>query len=450
MTTSSYLLETSREYATYVLENRATPMITDGLKVSQRIALYLLRDQVKPTKTAGLVGQMMASNLYVHGDAAAADMIGRLAAPFLNNHPLIQGEGAFGTRVAPFDGIGAPRYTEVRRSKFAEQHLYVDMEIGPLRENYDGSAYMAQTFLPRLPLILLNGVNGIAVGFANKILPRKLDDLRAAVLDVLKDGKTERPLVPHYELYNVSVVRDATNPKKWFISGKVQIKNSNTVVITEIPPGVPLDKVRERLIALEDAKRIETWTDNSTDHIDITVKMTRAALKDQTETSLIELFKLSISETENLTVLAPDGKTVREYQNVQDIVRDFVEWRLGLYLNRYQRLVGIEHDKALFERCFLACFDRASREWSVVEAISVIESKRELVEMVETSILDAGLELRKDIVDRIVGLPIFRWTQEGQDEARERLREAERLIDEYQSIIDSPNKRKKIYVKEIS
>ena len=208
LTTSEYINSISREYSTYVMEQRAIPIITDGLKLSQRIALHLLRHQDKSVKTAGVVGRMMESGLYVHGDASAADAISRLAAPFLNNYPLIRGEGAFGTRVAPVDGIGAARYTEVLRSKIAENELYVDLDICPQRENYDGSKKMPQTFLPRVPLILLNGSTGIAVGFANKILPRKLDELREAVVDVLTTGKTTKPLLPYYERYDCEIIPD--------------------------------------------------------------------------------------------------------------------------------------------------------------------------------------------------------------------------------------------------
>ena len=450
MSTSAYIEATSREYATYVMEQRAIPIITDGLKASQRIALWLLRHQDKAEKTAALVGRMMGSGLYVHGDASAADAISRLAAPFLNNIPLIHGEGAFGTRVAPVDGIGAARYTEVRRSKFAEEHLYVDLDICPTRENYDGSKMMAQTFLPRLPLILLNGINGIAVGFANKILPRDLEELRAAVLEVLSKGKTTLPLLPSYNRYDCKVIRDAITPGKFYLSGRLTIKNTSTVIITEVPPGMSLDTVKERLISLEDSKKITSFADNSTDHIDIIVKMPRADLSNHTENSLIALFRLVVAETENLTILDPSGKNVVVYDNVQDMIRDFVNWRLGMYLDRYQRLFQIEQETALFWKCFLTCFESpGARKRSVAASISGIKSKNDLTDIVEQSIASQGLEVRKSIIDKIVNFPVYRFTKEGQTDAKDKLREAERLIREYGEIIESPSKRKRIYKKEV-
>lgn len=450
LTTSEYINSISREYSTYVMEQRAIPIITDGLKLSQRIALHLLRHQDKSVKTAGVVGRMMESGLYVHGDASAADAISRLAAPFLNNYPLIRGEGAFGTRVAPVDGIGAARYTEVLRSKIAENELYVDLDICPQRENYDGSKKMPQTFLPRVPLILLNGSTGIAVGFANKILPRKLDELREAVVDVLTTGKTTKPLLPYYERYDCEIIPDHSTRNKYYLRGRVEIKNTSTVKITELPPGMSLDAIKERLITLENDKKISSFEDNSTDHIDITVKMPRAELQGKTVDQLIVLFKLVQAETENLTVLDPTGKRVVKYNSVQDMVKDFVEWRLGLYEDRYKLLLDKETDVALFWECFLACFKGpGGGRSSVAASISSTRSKTELREAVEFAIEAQTLEVRPDIVSRIVDMPVYRFTKEGQDEAKAKLKQSQKDIKEYQSILGSPTKRKNIYKAEV-
>jgi len=342
METSEYLLSISREYSTYVMEQRAIPMMSDGLKTSQRIALWLMKDQAKPVKTAGLVGRMMASGLYAHGDASAGDAVSRLAAPYLNNHPLIQGEGAFGSRTAPVDGIGAPRYTEVARSTFSQKNLYVDLDICPMRENYDGSNSMPQTFLPLIPLVLLNGVAGIAIGFATKILPRDLQELREAVVDVIRTGGTDKPLMPFYEKYDVEVIRDPKKPNKFYIHGKVVIENTTTVRITEAPAGKSLDSIKETLIQLEHDNRITSFVDNSTDRIDIVVKMKRSDLAKKTENSLRVMFGLIQTETENLVVLNPSGDSVTTYDSPQSMLVDFVEWRLRYYKTRYEKLLGDE------------------------------------------------------------------------------------------------------------
>ena len=125
---SDYINESSREYSLYVIENRGIPSVWDGLKDGQRKALYLLQNKSGEIKTVSLAGEMISSGLYVHGDAAASESIGKLAAPYLNNMPLIKGIGGFGTRTTPKD-ISAPRYTYVKKSNVTEKVLYPDSEV---------------------------------------------------------------------------------------------------------------------------------------------------------------------------------------------------------------------------------------------------------------------------------------------------------------------------------
>ena len=123
-TASNYILDTSREYSVYVCENRAIPKVADGLKDGPRKALWLMRNKSEKIKTVSMSGEMISSGLYLHGDASASGAISMLAAPYCNNIPLIEGIGAFGTRVAPVEGIGAPRYTYVKKNKAADMLLY--------------------------------------------------------------------------------------------------------------------------------------------------------------------------------------------------------------------------------------------------------------------------------------------------------------------------------------
>ena len=145
---SDYLLDTSRDYSIYVCESRSIPKVTDGLKDGQRKALYLLRNRQDKIKTISLAGEMISSGLYLHGDSSASGAISLLAAPYTNNIPLLEGIGNFGTRVAPVEGIGAPRYTYVKRGTAAQNLVYQDLAIIPMQENYDGSTMEPVTFLP--------------------------------------------------------------------------------------------------------------------------------------------------------------------------------------------------------------------------------------------------------------------------------------------------------------
>src|SRR6478752_2859184 len=240
---SDLLLRDSRDYAIYVCENRAIPAIEDGMKFGQRIALWLLRNRAEKVKTYALSGLMGYERLYVHGETSANNAISLLAAPFKNNVPLIEGLGAFGSRIAPVEGIGAPRYTEVRRSEAAKAFFYNDLDLVPLEDNSDGSNVQPQHFLPLIPVVLLNGVSGVAVGWSTEILPRSLKSIVAACQDALA-GKQPKVLEPFYNRYNIGV--QSTGANQWEFTGKVDIVDTSTVRIVELPPGEKLDKFRAR------------------------------------------------------------------------------------------------------------------------------------------------------------------------------------------------------------
>jgi len=138
---------------------------------------------------------------------------------------------------------------------------------------------------------------------------------------------------------------------------------------------------------------------------------------------------------------------VIKYNNPQELIADFVTWRIDRYKDRYDLLLQKEEEQALFWRCFLTCFGGSQ---SVASSISGIKSKADLSKLVSNAIETAKLELRSDIVNRIVGLPVYKFTEEGQDEAKNKLTSTEKRITEYASILKNPRKRKNIYKKEVS
>ena len=417
--------------------------MTDGLKTGQRIALWLVRNRADKIKTIALAGQMIASELYLHGDAAAADTISMLAGPYCNNRPLLDGIGAFGTRASP-TSFAAPRYTYVRRNQFAQDALYADLDIVPMVDNYDGSTRMPGTFLPLLPLVLLNGVKGIATGWSTNILPRKLEDLVGAVQDVLS-RKPVRELLPHYENLDVTVVPVHGEQGKYIISGRAHKKNTSTVHVTELPPGLTLEAFRDKLGALEEAGDIQSFTDRSTKTIDIEVKMTRAALGKLTDKTLIDFLKLRTITTENITVQGIGGSNVITYDSAEALVRDWVEWRLGLYLDRYVALHAEESVTNLYWRYILACFrhklpsafTQFSGRASLMSEISQIGAKEHL---------DPATS---EILERISGLPSYRWTEEGHAEAVKQLDESDARLAYYEAMVQSDRKRKGMFKREV-
>lgn len=438
---SKFLLKGSREYSLYVAMMRAIPHVGDGLKTSQRIALWLLRNKAEKIKTVGLGGMMASEKLYVHGDTSANDAIGKLAAPYKNNVPLIEGLGAFGSRTKPVDGIGAARYTEVRRAKSAEAFLYNDLPIVPLTENYDGSTMMPVHFLPLIPVVLLNGVSGVAVGYSTDILPRALPDLIAATQAALAGKKFKEP-VPHFERYGVKV--KPLGPNQWEITGAVTVKDTSTLVISELPPGLSLEAFKKRLIQMEDDDKIVNFYDNSADAISIEIQMKRGTVKGWTEQKAIDFLKLKEKVTERLVVVDWAMDRIETYPDAVKLIQDFVEWRLRFYKQRYQKF----HDDATHELIYWKLL-RALFKAGFTKKLGTFANRAGVEAEVVSVATAAKLKTDDSHVDRAVSLPTYRWTKEFEAEVGERIKELEAKIKEYKAILADPAKRRAIYMDEL-
>lgn len=436
---SDYILDISREYSIYVCESRAIPKVADGLKDSQRKALWLIRNQAEKLKTTALVGQMLGSNLYYHGDASAASAISMLAAPYVNNVPLLDGIGAFGTRVAPVEGIGAPRYTYVKRGKALTELVLTDLDIVPLKENYDGSAFEPVHFLPLIPLVLLNGVSGIAVGWSTEILRRKYEDLVQACIDVL-DGKKLKRLAPHYERYDLSVKHLEDN--SWELSGKVEILDTSTVRVVELPPDLSLSKFKERLNGFEDNGSINTYVDSSTKQIDILVKFPRGTLKGWSEEKIIDFLKLKQRKTERIVVIDWNGKSIRQYEKAEDVIRAFVDWRLGWFVTRYEHKKKVDSHSLNFWRALKACFDD-----KLPARLSSKKNRKEIEEDIKG--ITANIPIDDSQLDRIVSLPSYRWAIDAYEDVLANIKRLEDNIAEYNRILADENVRREIYRSEL-
>ena len=442
---SEYLLKSSKEYSIYVCKNRAIPHAGDGLKDVQRVILWLLRHRADKMKTVALTGLLGYEKLYVHGDKSANDAIGLLAAPYKNNNPLVHGHGSFGSRKYPDkEGIGAPRYTEVQRAKTSEHILYHDLDIIPLMDNYDGSNKQPAFFLPLIPVVLLNGVSGIAVGYSTDIMPHSLKDIIQATKAALHD-KPIPSLEPFFEKYDVVVSR-TEKPNQWVFSGKVTIVSSSQVRITELPPGISLDSFIGRLNVMEDKDQIMSYSDSSTDRIDILVKMKRGSIEGWTEEKALDFFKLREKTTERIVVLDWDGQRIRTYNSPEDLVKDFVEWRLGWYSVRYDKMIL----DTTYELCYWRALQTLFRE-DFPSKLGSFSNKEHMQDMV-MKILDATTEqfmIDNDQLLKIVGIPTYYWTKEFEKKIDETINKLTNDLTDYRRIRVTPSELKKIYSKEI-
>lgn len=435
---SEYFLDTSKEYSLYVCESRSIPRASDGLKDGQRKALWLMRNRADKIKTISLSGELISSNLYLHGDASASETISALAAPYRNNIPFLEGEGTFGTKVAP-TSWAAPRYTYVRRANAGNKLVYPDLDIVPLRENYDGSTWEPETFLPIVPIVLLNSVSGIAVGWSTEILPRTLKDLIAATLTAI-DGKKVRRMTPTYDYLDQDVKHVEGNT--WEFTGKFNRIDSSTIQITELPVDLTSEKFIQRLIKLEEEGTIQDFEDASTENIDIQIKFKRGAVRSYSDEKIINLLKLRTKKSERIVVIDWAGDAIRQYENAEALVVDFVKWRLGWYVTRYQKLLADTEYDLRYWLGVKACFD------ADLPSKLVKMTDKKSVETEVTSITKSiGLDEKQ--IDKIVSLPTYRWAKDALQQCKNRIAELKKDKKTYSDLLKSDNGIRDIFRQEV-
>lgn len=434
---SDYILESSREYAIYVCDQRAIPLVSDGLKSGQRKALWIIRNKNDKIKTISLSGEMISSGLYVHGDQSAAQTISMMAGPFCNNLPFLNGIGSFGTKVNP-QAFGAPRYTYVKKNKAAEEILFKDLDIVPMKENYDGSVLEPVSFLPIIPTILLNGISGIAVGWSTEILPYDLKDIIKATTEAIK-GKNITKLIPSYSYLDIKGKNIEGN--SWEFIGKFIRKDTSTLVITALPPDLSLEKFKERLDTLEENDVINDYTDNSSENIEIEIKLKRGSLVKITDEQIIEMFKLRTRKTERIITIDFSGNSIKQYNSPEELIIAFVNWRFGYYIKRYEKLLNDSKNELIYWVGLKKCFEK-----NLPNKILKASNKAEVLKIIfniDNALTDAYQE-------KIASLPTYRWNAEYYQEVLKKIEEIENNIKNYEDLLSNPHKIKDIFCSEVN
>jgi DNA gyrase/topoisomerase IV subunit A len=404
-----------RDYAVYVVEGRAIPSLIDGLKPSQRKIAYAANrlwktGNEKPMKVFQLGGQAAAISFFHHGSLDGT-IIG-MTQEFKNSMPIFQGIGQFGSLRSPV--AGAPRYIGV---KFNENFklLYKDFELTTPKYE-EGEEIEPQYFLPIIPTVLLNGGSGIAVGFATKILNRHPVDLIDACMCVLKDEPVPL-LVPWIKGFKGHVERVEGKEKSWNFRGEFSVKNTTTVEITEIPPSYTYEKYEQHLESLVEKGTLTSYEDNSSEKVHYILKFSRATLAKLIEgDKLPYLLKMRESEGEILTTLDENGQ-LKIFDRAEDIVTYFVNFRLGYYEKRKERLI-----KELTQD--IEVLDAKSRFIEAIINGSIIianEKKANIISSIES------LEIPKQdkSYDYLLSMPLWSLTQEKYQEFQKKLKQKE-------------------------
>ena len=249
---------------------RSIPSIVDGLKPGQRKVLFAcfkknLKNELKVAQLAGYVSEQTS---YHHGEHSLQETIIKMAQNFVgsNNMNLLEPAGQFGTRILNGQDASSPRYIFTHLSKYS-QELFNPQDF-PLLEylDDDGQSIEPKYYVPTLPLILINGTEGIGTGFSTKIPSFNPDDLKFCLEKLVEDPDYEIPdLTPWYRGFEGHIEKaEKTEKNKWVSYGSYVI-TENTINITEIPIGESIENYKQFLEKMEADDRIITFKNNSTD-----------------------------------------------------------------------------------------------------------------------------------------------------------------------------------------
>jgi len=449
------------DYAMSVIIGRALPDVRDGLKpVHRRILYAMYKEGITPdkryVKCAGVVGEVI-KKYHPHGDAAVYDTLVRMAQDFNLRYLLIDGQGNFGS--VDGDPPAAYRYTECRLTRIAEELLAdIDKETVDFAPNFDESTEEPSVLPTRVPNLLINGSDGIAVGMATKIPPHNLSEIIDATILLINKPNAKLDevlsLVPGPDfptgayLYGKSGIRSAyeTGRGQFTMRAKAAIerpaKDKEQIVITAIPYQVNKAKTIERIAELVQAKKIEGISDvrdeSDRDGMRIVIEIKRG---EQPEVILNNLYKhTQLQENFGMILLAIVNGQPRTLPLI-DAIQLFIDHRVTVVRRRTVYLLRKAEERAHILLGFLKALSQLD---AVIKLIRASKTPREARD---------GLVARFDFTERqaqaILELQLQRLTALERDKIQEEYDELMKKIAEYHEILASDKVLKKVIVDEL-
>lgn len=326
-----------KPYATYDNE-RSIPSMVDGLKISQRKIIHTVFKTLKDgqeIKVTNLGSASSNETHYKHGEDSIVDAVIGLAQDFAgsNNYPLLEKDGQFGTAID--NGAASPRYIYVKRSKQLSQ-MFNPNDLNILDYlKFDGNDIEPPFFLPKMPLILLNGGFGIGTGYSSNILPRDPKKVKI-YMENYSTGviPSEDLLLPYFNGFKGTVKRLA--PKKFIIEGKLERVSQTITVIRDLPPVsyYQFENYKSKvLLPLLEEKIINEFINESTEgNWNITIVHSRDFGKQSVE-KIMDILKMRHRFSETINVWGFDER-LKSYDDIVDLMHDWMDNRINLLEKR--------------------------------------------------------------------------------------------------------------------
>ena len=423
------------EYASYVILERAVPHIEDGLKPVQRRILHSMQtiDDGRFNKVANVVGNTM--QYHPHGDASIGDALVQLGQKEL----LIDTQGNWGN-ILTGDPAAAPRYIEARLSSFALEAVF-NPKLTDWTMSYDGRKREPVTLPVRFPLLLVQGVEGIAVGLSSKILPHNFNEVAEAAISYLKGE--EFTLLPDFQtggFLDTSRYNDGMRGGQVKIRAKIEKVDSKTLAITELPFSKTTPAlITSILAAMKKGKiKIRKVDDNTAAQAEILVHLNPGISPDKAIDALYTFTDCEISISPNCCVVV-DNKP--EFLGVSDILRYSTDRTLELLRQELEINLGETREAQLnasLEKIFIG--ERMYKDPKVENAASMEGAVRRLRELFKPFADSFFRKITDEDLERLWELKmarILRFNKEKADEKIARLdKEIKQISYDLEHIVD--------------
>lgn len=382
------------DYASYVILERAVPYVEDGLKPVQRRILHAMKelDDGRYNKVANVIGHTM--KYHPHGDASIGDALVQLGQKDL----LIDCQGNWGNTFTG-DSAAAPRYIEARLSKLAGEILF-NAKTTNWQLSYDGRNKEPLTLPVKFPLLLAQGVEGIAVGLACKILPHNFIELLDASIAELKGKSFElMPDFPSGGLADFSKYNDGARGGKVRVRAKIAQHDKNTLLISDIPFGTTTGSLIDSILLANDKGKIKIKKieDNTSDKVEILVHLPAGISPDKTIDALFAVTACEVSISPNAVIIENDKP---RFVGVSEILKLSVKNTVKLLK------LELEIEKSeLEEQWHFSSLEKIFIEERIYRDIEECETWEEVIEAIEKGLKPFTKKLKRGVTrDDIVRL----------------------------------------------
>jgi DNA gyrase subunit A len=469
------------DYSMSVIIGRALPDVRDGLKPVHRRILYTMQQMgLAPNKStrkcARIVGDVMGK-YHPHGNLAVYDALVRLAQPFAMRYPLVDGQGNFGS--VDGDPPAADRYTEARLTRVASALLEdLDKETVDFRPNYDGNEIEPDVLPTRIPNLLVNGSDGIAVGMATKIPPHNLTEIVDAAITLINNPATTLAEIlqivkgPDFPTYGIihgrSGIAEAYKHGRgrFMMRARAAIesmtKEKQAIIVTEIPYQVNKARLIERIAALVNDKIVDDISDvrdeSDRSGMRIVIELKRGS---EPQIVLNQLFKhTQMQESYSMIFLAVVNNQPKE-MGLIEALQHFLHHRADVIRRRTAYLLAKAQDREHILEGYLTALDHLDNVITIIRASANRGDARDnLVAYFAGKKIDINTTGRAPKMDpekpftakqaeAILELQLHRLTKLSIDEISKELAETRDRITEYQSILGSERKLRSVIVKEL-